>query len=254
MLSSAPQYNAFAEIYDRHWSQYSRYIFPVVDELLLTKVPQRSAILDLCCGTGQLVQSLSAKGYQATGLDNSRGMVKLARRNAPGASFIVADARTFRLPETFRGVVSIFDSLNHILSLEELEAVFRNVYAALRPGGLFVFDLSTETGYHNLWPNTYDITEDKFACIFRAKYFPESRRAEFYITIHRWENGWQNHDLIFHEQCFTEEEVYQALEQAGFCRVRLHGYDANVGIIPFAPSAQRAFYVAAKPRPRRAAK
>jgi len=250
MLSSAPQYNAFATIYNRHWSAYSRYIFPAVDALLLRRLPRGAAILDLCCGTGQLVQSLSARGYRATGLDNSRGMVRLARRNAPDAAFLIADARTFRLAPSFQGVVSIFDSLNHILSETELAAVFHNVYHALEPGGRFVFDLSTETGYRKLWQGAYDSREDQSACLFRARYFPESRRAEFYITIHRWSRGWQNRELVFHEHCFPEEGVMQALREAGFRHISLHGFDAARGLIPFTENAARAFYAARKPRPR----
>ena len=44
-------------------------------------------------------------------------------------------------------VFSTFDSLNHVMSLDDMERVFRNVHAVLEAGGCFEFDLNMEEGY-----------------------------------------------------------------------------------------------------------
>jgi cyclopropane fatty-acyl-phospholipid synthase-like methyltransferase len=50
----------------------------------------------------------------------------------------VADASKFRVLGKFDGAVCTFDSLNHILSEEELSAALARTSAALKPGGVFL--------------------------------------------------------------------------------------------------------------------
>jgi SAM-dependent methyltransferase len=104
-------------------------------------LPAAARVLDLCCGSGDLSRELLARGYQVTGLDGSPEMLRYARQRVPRTEFLLEDARSFACEARFDAVLSTYDSLNHILSLEELEAVFANVFRALVPGGLFFFDL-----------------------------------------------------------------------------------------------------------------
>ena len=135
-------YDQFARVYNRHWgTNFIPLVFPILEKYILCHIPSGARILDLCCGTGQLTRILTDRGYRVTGLDGSGEMLRFARENAPAAEFIVADARTFELPDNYQAVISVFDSLNHVMTLKDITSVFRNVYAALQPGGLFLFDL-----------------------------------------------------------------------------------------------------------------
>lgn len=127
-------YDDFAQIYNRHWGGFSLQIIPILEQLALDGCPPQSAILDLCCGTGQLAEELTARGYKVTGVDGSEKMLRHARQNAPNANFYCADARSFDLSTNFAIVLSTYDSLNHLLTLEDLASVFRNVYRHLQPG------------------------------------------------------------------------------------------------------------------------
>ena len=79
-------------------------------------------------------------------------MIEIARKNAPDVEFVVQDARNIALPGRFSAVFSTFDSLNHVMSLDELEQVFRGVFAVLASGGYFVFDLNMEEGFRSINP------------------------------------------------------------------------------------------------------
>ena len=107
-------YDRFASFYDSHFGQFAPRVAPIVDRLMLQVVPDAVRVLDLCCGTGQLARKLVRRGYDVTGVDGSQEMLRFAERNAPGAAFMLEDARRLDLGSTFCAVVSTFDSINHI--------------------------------------------------------------------------------------------------------------------------------------------
>ena len=139
------EYDRFAWFYNKYWGgEYCRPALAIFNVILFPHLPDGCRILDLCCGAGQIAKGLTERGYQVTGVDGSEGMLEFARANAPTAEFIRADARDFHVPDKFQGVISAFDSLNHVMEFEELMTVFRNVYAAMEDDGVFLFDLNLE--------------------------------------------------------------------------------------------------------------
>ena len=247
-MSSYSDYDRFARVYNKHWGKsFVQLVFPILENLVLHYLPPKARILDLCCGTGQLAQMLIDGGYQVTGLDGSKEMLRFASENAPGAEFIAADARSFRLPDTYHAVISTFDSLNHIMVLEELTAVFRNVYAALQQGGLFLFDLNMEAGYKTDWNDNFGIVEEDHVCVVRSSYNSEEQTAHFEATIFYAENGWQRSDITLAQKCYSEPEILSALNTAGFREIHSHACDVQKGLVELTKEAERAFFICRKP-------
>ncbi len=153
-------YDPFARVYNRHWGFFATRAYPILEHLVLEKLPSGCAVLDLCCGTGQLAAELSRRGYRTTGLDGSEGMIEIARKNAPDVDFVVQDARNIALSRKFAAAFSTFDSLNHVMNLDELEQVFRSVFAVLEGGGYFVFDLNMEEGFRSRWRGSFEFVEE----------------------------------------------------------------------------------------------
>lgn len=241
------EYDAFAWAYDRHWgSVFTEAVLPVLDRLVLAELPPRAAILDLCCGTGQLAGLLGKRGYRVTGLDGSREMVRIARRNAPRAEFVVADARAFRTRRTFDAVVSTYDSLNHVMRPDELMAVFRCVHAAMRPGARFLFDLNMDEGYRTRWRGESAIVEDDHVVAYRSSYSPEARtgRMDFTIFQKAGKGGWKRSDVALVQRCYSEVEVRSALEAAGLDVVRV--FDGGRDLAPYR-AAGRSFFLSGRP-------
>lgn len=156
-MTQAADCDAFAAVYDRNWGPISGRLLSVLDRLLPDELVPGKRVLDLCCGTGQLVVALTRRGYEVTGIAVSAAMIERARRNAPGATFQIADARTFNVAEPVEVALSSFDSLNHLMSLSDLTDVFRCVRAALAEGGTFAFDLNMEEGYLSRWQGSFGI-------------------------------------------------------------------------------------------------
>jgi SAM-dependent methyltransferase len=216
-------YDRFARIYNQHWGDdFTQRTVPILDKLILSRLPAGARVLDVCCGTGQLARVLTARGYRVIGLDGSEEMLRFARENAPGCEFLLGDARDFSLPPVYHGAVSTFDSLNHILSLDELTSAFRCAHAALLDGGLFVFDLNMEEGYKSRWRGSFGIVEDDHACLVRSSYRPDERIGQMDLTLFFLEDGWQRSDLTLTQRCYAEAEVRAALAAAGFDPIQAH--------------------------------
>ena len=242
-------YDPFAWIYNRYWgNSFLPFVLPVLDNLVLTKLPKNARILDLCCGTGQLAQQLKILGYRITGIDGSSEMINYARDNAPGVEFLQADARSFQLPQKYHAVVSVFDSLNHIISTRELSLVFHSAYAALRSGGLFMFDLNTEAGYIYEWNGDFSIIEDDHVCVIRNAYNQKTRIADFDATIFRLIDGsWYRHDVVLYQKCHASAAVKSALKSAEFTDIETYGFDWQSGMRGLDKDAGRAFFLCRKP-------
>lgn len=187
MSARYDRYDGWASLYNATMGpEYGRAQFGVVERLLLPSIPEGGAILDLCCGTGQLLSPLAAAGYAVTGLDGSSEMLRFAGENAPGARLVTEDARVFRDPGAFDAVVSTSASLNHVGSLDDLALAFENVFASLRPGGHFLFDLNHPAQLERWWngrPTEGEIGRHH-AWMITPEYDAARAEGRFTVTVH----------------------------------------------------------------------
>lgn len=147
-----PPFTALAAVYDAimadveydHWADF------VLSYARDQELEVRRA-LDLACGTGGFTRELLAAGLNVTGVDGSADMLDVARERLPEVRFEAGDLRTFDLGEHFDLVTCVFDSLNNLLTPEDLGAAFARAAAHLRPGGLLACDLNTRLGVRELW-------------------------------------------------------------------------------------------------------
>jgi len=250
MKTQPEAYDPFALIYNQHWgNSFLPTILPIVDNLILSKLKKNADILDLCCGTGQLAGKISALGFRVTGIDGSTSMLRYARENAPDVKLIQQDARGFTLPTKFHAAISVFDSLNHIMTLKELVLVFRQVYAALQEGGLFLCDLNTEPGYLYEWSGShFTIVEEDHVCVVENTYNTRRRIATFDATIFRYTDGnWYRNDVKIYQKCHDPSRIKGALKSVGFKDIEVFGIDSEAGLQPLTPSMRRAFFFCRKP-------
>ena len=235
-------YDRFALIYNRGMAEdFCRRAWPIVEKLLLSRLPQRARILDLCCGSGQMARELSENEYRVTGLDGSEQMIAIAQQNAPVADFILADARAFSLQPIFDAIISSFNSLAHAASLNELNSILGNARAALKQKGPLLFDLSMEEAYTSKWFGSFGDAHPDAAWIVRPTYDRDTHTATNAVTIFRRDgnSAWHRHDFSIHQRCFSEDEIRHALNHAGFTNVE--SYDAVRDLSMSGESGRRFF-------------
>lgn len=105
-----------------------------------------AAVLDLACGPAYHARAFARRGIRAVGLDLRAEMVAFAREQAgPEAgrlSWIVGDMRDFALDEPVDAAFTMFDSIDCLQTGGEIVAHLRAVAANLRPGGIYLIDLT----------------------------------------------------------------------------------------------------------------
>jgi SAM-dependent methyltransferase len=178
---------AFAQAYQLRWGGFARQVLPrLLDFFDATPAgQQRRPVLDLCCGTGLVALGFLEQGYSVTGLDLSAHMLAYARQNcaayAGQVQLVQADAAAFALDGHFGLAVSTYDALNHLPDLATLRGCLRSAWAALAPGGWFIFDLNTRLGLRRWNVSSVDDSPDCLV-ITRSSFDGSGPRALLDIT------------------------------------------------------------------------
>ncbi|MFT4143057.1 MAG: class I SAM-dependent methyltransferase [Mobilitalea sp.] len=224
------QYTSFASVYDMfmdnvpydEWADY-------VQKLLKNYKIENGLILELGCGTGSMTRQLAERGYDMIGIDNSEEMLQIARDKGVGTKdilYLCQDMREFELYGTVSAVISVCDSMNYILSEEDLLKVFKLVNNYLDPQGLFIFDLDTEYAYEEIigdqviaenrdegsfiWENTY-YEDEKINEINLTLFIPEKvkdKASDEKVLYHKYEETHQR-------KAYSIDTVKQLIEAAG---------------------------------------
>jgi SAM-dependent methyltransferase len=166
-----------ARVYNLLWTGFARDVAPrILDFYSRHEVTaEHRSLLDLCCGTGQLLLCFLEHGYRVTGLDLSEAMLRYAEDSARTfvqtgqAHFVQADAAAFTLHDTFGLIVSTFDALNHLPDVDALQGCFRSARAVCVKGGLFIFDLNTREGLKR-WNHINVLENDEMLMVNRGIY------------------------------------------------------------------------------------
>lgn len=147
-----PPFTRLASVYDAIMAdiEYGEWIDFVLD-LAEGRGYDGGPVLDLACGTGNATVPLAAQGLEIEGLDASPAMLARARAKLPGVRFVEGDVRTFDTGRRYALIVSVFDSLNNLLTEDDFLAMLARVRAHLRPGGQLAFDCNTREGLTRLW-------------------------------------------------------------------------------------------------------
>ncbi|GAA1555316.1 methyltransferase domain-containing protein [Streptomyces globosus] len=127
---------AHADVFDRALRAYHDAFFDAAG------IGRQEAVLDIGCGTGQTTRDAAraAVAGRAVGMDLSAAMLREARRRAAveelrNVSFEQADVQVHPMP---REAFDVAISRTGTMFFADAAAAFRNIAAALRPGGRFV--------------------------------------------------------------------------------------------------------------------
>lgn len=168
--------------------------------------------LDLGCGTGVLCEILHKHGICAWGMDFSTGMIDIAKNNCPEIHYEVADMVTYCPDKQFDLVTCTGDALNHIASMSDLEAIFRNVRNYTRAGGYFIFDILNEREVSTSEPFEMDFTETTRVWFQMTR--PDAKQVNLKVRV--YEKDSLQFEENIRETIHDPAVICAMLEKSGF--------------------------------------
>jgi len=160
-------HNQLAKYYDRVYS-FKDYLDEAVRlQNLIIKYLESggNSVLDVACGTGRHLKHLK-DDFSCTGVDISKSMLKIARKNAKGVTFKEADMKTLKLGKQFDVITCLLSSIGYVKTTASLEKTIRNFSKHLKKGGLALIEPShAKSVYVSGEPRitTYDGKDAKIA-------------------------------------------------------------------------------------------
>lgn len=134
-----------APVYDRVIINLIPY-YPQMIEALISALPFDPVaginVLDLGCGTGKVSRAVldAYPSARLSCLDMAQNMLDLARRklaDSPDARFICANFYHYSFDASYDAILSSL-ALHHMVTLQDKLDFYKKIYAALKPGGVFV--------------------------------------------------------------------------------------------------------------------
>jgi SAM-dependent methyltransferase len=176
-------------------------------------------VVELGSGSGIQSAIVQAAGYDVAGFDISPAMVAIARRRVPQATFEVASFLDVAIPRCI-AVTAVGEIFNYLFdernSLARLATVFRRVYKALLPGGVFLFDVALVGRVPGGLAKNVRQTDD-WTCVFEAEEFADRKALERRITtFRRVGRHYRRDDEIHRLRLYEVDELREPLEQLGF--------------------------------------
>ena len=116
------------------------------------------SVLELAAGPAEHSLELARRGVRAAALDLSPAMCARAsdkaRREGLALEVVHADMRDFTLPQRFSLLITMLNSLCHLMDLDDLVAHLRVAAAHTAPGGLYVMELAHPADFLTMVPRT----------------------------------------------------------------------------------------------------
>lgn len=244
-------YGKLAECYDRlmehvDFSAATRFYLRMAEKMGW----KGQTVLDLACGTGSIMLELLKRGYDATGVDVSQDMLAVADNKIFTAGFtpklICQNLKDLVLTKQYNLVLCTFDSLNYVLKEKDLARIFKAVYKALTPEGLFLFDVHSEYKMGKVMGNnTFTYAGEDIFYIWRNSY-NESKKTQAMkldIMLREKDNLYRRIEEFHEQRYYPPKTIRELLESASFQVGKEYG---DWKFRNPAHQTERIFYVAVK--------
>jgi ubiquinone/menaquinone biosynthesis C-methylase UbiE len=177
-------HNQLAKYYDRVYS-FRDYLDEAVRlQNLIIKYSESGGneLLDVACGTGLHLKHLK-DDFVCTGVDVSKSMLKIARKNVKGVTFKEADMKTMRLKKQFDVITCMLSSIGYVKTPVSLEKTIQNFSNHLNKGGLVLIEPSHAKSFYVSGEPRVTTYDGKDVKIARVNY-TKARQATAVLNMH----------------------------------------------------------------------
>jgi SAM-dependent methyltransferase len=190
------------------------------------------SVLELGSGYGRVLLALASVQRRVVGLERELQFLALARKNLRVLSpkkrqsvrLVQGDIREFQLAERFERVLLPYNALYCLLGKQAALSCFRSVHRALKPGGVFAFDVWNAAEFAAASGTLPDASQPIVSLsyarrtydVFERSRVRRARRRLDVTYTYRPRGGGEVQQIVIPQRYFLAAEVNQLLEQAGF--------------------------------------
>ena len=224
-------YEQFANLYDKlmedaPYESWLQYMVDIVNEFN----PKAKRVLDVGCGTGELLIRYLKNGFEAEGVDLSANMLAVAQeklnREGLNCPLFEQDMRSLEGLGTFDVITVFCDSLNYLETEEDVIQAFQQFYQLLPKNGLLLFDV------HSLYKIHYIFKEATFAedtgdiayiwNVFEGQY-DNSVEHELSFFVKEQNDLFAKYEETHIKRTFSIKDYVQWLNDANFTLLKISG-------------------------------
>lgn len=209
-------YSIFANVYNKvmghvDYKKWAKFLFQAIE-------PQNPLnTLDIACGTGSLFQFYPSY-LKKIGIDSSNEMIQIAKINSKDSEFYVQNMKKICSNEKFDFVTCTHDSINYLLTKEELEEHFISVKNILKNDSIYFFDISSEENILlNFDKKIFTDTIDHTFLLWENEYDKDKREiySKLFFSINT-DQGLFEFRETHQQKCYQIDEIEQVLNKTGF--------------------------------------
>jgi SAM-dependent methyltransferase len=189
---------------------------------------EKMRILDLGCGPGLYAEYFALRGHEVTGVDFSGNSIRYATGQAKDRKLDIVYLHKNYLQLDFAGcfdlVILIYLDFCVLLP-EERDQVLMNIYRALKPGGMFIFDVVNDKNPDEKAPsNSWEAKEKGFwkatpyLALNDGFIYPEAKVTATRHTILDHEGRAETY--IFWTHYYNREDLSGLLLSKGFINIK----------------------------------
>lgn len=209
----------FADCYDEMMSyvEYDEWV-----KLLNFKIRKETKginVLEIGSGTGEISNRLNELGYKVKGIDISSEMVEISKNKYKNIEFLNESMLNLKDIREYDAVISVFDTINYLHSLDELNMAFLNIYNSIKNNGVFIFDVLNRKMINSMFSD--DIFADdreNMSIIWKHSYNENLKLDEIETIFYVKEKD----DLFrrisdkYMKMIFTNNQILEMAKSVGF--------------------------------------
>lgn len=225
-------YKNFSKLYDK-FMEYSDYGAweQQVEELINLGKPNGKRLLDIGCGTGEFLLRM-AKKYECDGMDLSEEMLTIAQKKLRhrDVKLFLGDMVEFDTGFQYDIMVSLFDTVNHLISIEELESHLKSVKNSLVEFGVYIFDVVDREFIENMFPSGVFVDNRKdLTCIWEHDKENGLDYIDATYFLKNSKGSWDRFKESYPKKIFTHFEIESAIKNAGLKIIKVVENDKIAG-------------------------
>lgn len=234
----------FAKAWDSSQGDFARNIANNIISYNQTNNKNYKSVYDICCGSSNLLEVFSNRGYKCFGTETRQGMFDYSKEKLPGVTYFLTNEMQ-ELPgkEKVDIVTCTHDIINYLETFNEWEELFENVAKKLNKNGIFVFDFYSKFKLSNWNESTFKSTP-QLDCLTNIKSGVYDKTIITYTYYINYNNYYLKTKDIVIESYFELEKVVEALKKAGLKNVQIVDEHLN----PTTPSeySERIYVIASR--------